>query len=78
MIFDGVNIKFVCQHKHLGLTLSENMKWKAHTDPILISASRMIGIMRKLKYIFSRRALNKTYISFVRPILIRGLGRKHG
>ena len=25
--------------------------------------------MRKLKYVFSRRALNQTYISFVRPVL---------
>ena len=69
MIFDGVNIKFVSQHKHLGLTLSENMKWKAHIDSILTSASRIIGIMRKLKYVFSRRALNQTYITFVRPVL---------
>ena len=29
----------------------------------------MIGITRKLKYVFSRRALNQTYISFVRPVL---------
>ena len=69
LIFDGVNIKFVSQHKHLGLTLSENMKWKAHIDSVLTSASRMIGIMRKLKYVFSRCALNQTYISFVRPVL---------
>ena len=32
LIFDGVNIKFVSQHKNLGLTLNENMKWKAHKD----------------------------------------------
>ena len=69
MIFDDVNIKFVSQHKHLGLTLSEYMKWKAHIDSILTSASRMIGFMRKLKYVFSRRALNQIYISFVRPVL---------
>ena len=69
LIFDGVNIKFVSQHKHLGLTLSENMKWKSHIDSILTSASRMIGIMRKLKYVFSRRALNQIYISYVRPVL---------
>ena len=67
LIFDGVNIKFVSQYKHLGLTLSENMKRKAHIDSILTSASRTTGIMRK--YVFSRRALNQSYISFVRPVL---------
>ena len=53
LIIDGVNIKFVPNHKHLGLTLGENMKWKDHIESILTSASRMIGIMRKLKFVFS-------------------------
>ena len=52
LLFDNVTVKFVSQHKHLGLTFSENMKWKCHIDSILNSASRMIGIMRKLKYIY--------------------------
>ena len=29
----------------------------------------MIGIMRKLKYVFSRRSLNQIYVSYVRPVL---------
>ena len=45
------------------------MKWKSHIDSILTSASLMIGIMRKLKYEFSRRALNRIYTSYVRPVL---------
>ena len=65
LLFDNVIVKFVSQHKHL----SENMKWKYHIDSILTSASRMIGIMRKLKYVFSRRSLNQIYISYVRPVL---------
>ena len=69
LLFDNVIVKFVSQHKHLGLTFSENMRWKYHIDSILTSASRMIGIMRKLKYVFSRRSLNQIYISYVRPIL---------
>ena len=50
LLFENVTVKFVSEHKHLGLTFSENMKWKCHIDSILTSASRMIGIMRKLKY----------------------------
>ena len=45
------------------------MKWNAHIESILDRASRIIGIVRKLKYVFSRRALNQTYISFIRPAL---------
>ena len=29
----------------------------------------MLGVMRKLKYMFSRQALNQMYISYVRPLL---------
>ena len=68
LLFDNVTVKFVSQHKHLGLTFSENMKWKCHIDSILTSASRMIGIMRKLKYVFSRRSLNQIYVTYVRPV----------
>ena len=29
----------------------------------------ILGIMRKLKYSFSRQALNQMYVSYVRPLL---------
>ena len=47
IVFDGVNVKFVKDHKHLGITLSDNMKWNKHIESILSSASRIIGIMKK-------------------------------
>ena len=68
-VFDGVNIKFVKHHKHLGLTLSENMKWDQHIETILKSASKIIGKMGKLKYNFTRKALNQIYLSCVGPNL---------
>ena len=69
IVFDGVNIEFVKHHKHLGLTLTANMKWDQHIETILKSTSKIIGIMRKLKYNFTRKALNQIYLSYVRPIL---------
>ena len=62
-------MKFVKNHKHLGLTLSNNIKWDKHIETKLKSASKIIGIMRKLKNIFSRIPLNQIYISYVRPLL---------
>ena len=40
-----------------------------HIENILASASKVIGLMRKLKYTFSRIALNQIYTSYARPIL---------
>ena len=41
LLYDNVTVKVVSQHKHLGLTFSENMKWKCHIDSILTKASRI-------------------------------------
>ena len=56
IILDGTPIKFVTEHKHLGLTCSCNRQWHSHIENIIKSASEVIGIMRKFK--FSRIALN--------------------
>ena len=48
IVFDGVSVKFVKDHKHLVLILSNNMKWDKHIETIPKSASKVIGIMRKL------------------------------
>ena len=69
LIFDGTQIQFVDDHKHLGLTLSKNGKWHSHIENILNSAAKVIGIMRKLTFPLNRIALNHIYMSFVLPIL---------
>ena len=67
--FDGNPITFVSSHKHLGLTFTNNGRWQNHIENIVKAASKIIGIMRKLKYTFHRVALNQIYISYVLPIL---------
>ena len=67
--FNNILINFVENHKHLGLTLSYNGQWHSHIETILISAYKMLGVMRKLKYRFTRQALNQMYVSYVRPLL---------
>ena len=67
--FNNTLINFVENHKHLGLTLSYNGQWHSHIETILSSAYKMLGVMRKLKYRFTRQALNQMYVSYVRPLL---------
>ena len=68
LIFNGTQIQFVDDLKHLGLTLSKNGKWHSHIDKILNSAAKVID-MRKLKFTLNRIALNQIYMSYVLPIL---------
>ena len=69
LYFENTLINFVADHKHLGLTLSNNGQWHKHIENIITNAAKVIGIMRKLKYTFNRQALNQIYISYVLPIL---------
>ena len=67
--FNDSIINFVESHKHLGITLTFNGQWHTHIETILCSAYKVLGIMRKLKYRFTRQALNQMYVSYVRPLL---------
>ena len=44
-------------HTHLGVTLSSDAKLNNHIENIILSVSRHLGILRKLKYRLSRQNL---------------------
>ena len=67
--YDGNLLNNVDKHKHLGLVISSNNKWTNHIDSILISASKQVDYLRKLKYQLPRTVLNKLYCTYIRPLL---------
>ena len=67
LVFDNIPISFVDGHKHLGLTLSSTGQWHSHVENIVNSASKILAIMRKLKYSISRNALNQMNMSYLLP-----------
>ncbi len=69
LTFQNTDISFVEHHKHLGVTLSNNGKWHEHINNIMTSTSKVLGIMKKLKFKLCRKSLNQIYISYMRPIL---------
>lgn len=69
LMFDNTPVIFVNDHKHIGLTLSNNGKWHTHVNNIIESTSKVLGIMRHLKFKIGRKALNQIYVSYMRPIL---------
>ena len=77
--FDGTPIRFEEERKHLGLTLSSNGQWHSHIDNIISSASKVLGIMRTLKFSFSRTALYQIFIVYFdhTRILMYRLGWLH-
>lgn len=56
-------------HKHLGLTFSNNCNWTEHISNITTAAWTRLNLLRVLKFKLTRHALEKLYISFIRPLL---------
>ena len=69
LVFDNIPINFVDSHKHLGVTFSSTGQWHSHIENIVLSATKILGIMSKLKYSISRNALNQMYMSFLLPLV---------
>ena len=69
VIFDDKPLQSVTTHKHLGLILSDNLKWTTHIDSIIQSVAKFADVMTKLKYKLDRKTLENIYISYVRPKL---------
>ena len=46
-----------------------NGQWHTHIENIANSATKILGIMRKLKYYISRNALKQMYMSYLLPVV---------
>ena len=66
--FDGKFIPLTSDHKHLGITFSEEAKWNKHVGNLIKIVSKHICVLRKLKYKLNRKKLEKLYLIYIRPI----------
>jgi len=65
----GKPVKRVQEHKHLGLTLTQNLSWDSHIKSVCNKAAARIGRLRKCMYTLPLSALESIYITGIRPIL---------
>ena len=72
LLMNNIVIKNVSDHKHLGLTLSDDGSWIKHIDMITKKAFSRVNILRKFKFILDRKTLEKIYVTFIRPLLEYG------
>ena len=59
--FDGKFIPLTSDHKHLGITFSEEAKWNKHVGNLIKIVSKHICVLRKLKYKLNRKNLDRNY-----------------
>ncbi len=65
-------VKFVDEHKHVGIWLNRKLDRKTHISNLASKANNRMGILRKFKYRLPRVVLNQCYLSYVRPLMEYG------
>ena len=68
LIFDNMTIKQVSHYKHLGLVFQHDMRWETHCSSQIEKMHRALNMLKSLKYSLSRKALERAYKTFIRPI----------
>jgi hypothetical protein len=66
---DGTKLQEVSSYTNLGLTFSKNMSWKPHIDRITNKAAKRIAILKRNQFKLPRIALEKIYLTMIRPVL---------
>ncbi len=56
-------------HKHLGVILSNDLKWTKHIDHIHAKSNKPLGMIKAASHNMPRRCLDKAYSTVVRPTL---------
>ena len=72
LFMNNTQIKDVSEHKHLGIILQSNAKWKSQIDSIITKCSKRLNVLASLKFKFKRNTLETLYKSFIRPCMDYG------
>jgi hypothetical protein len=67
LFLNGHPIKEVYKHKHLGITISYNLKWDEHINDVVNSCSKRLNMLRSLKFKLNKKTLEIIYFAFIRP-----------
>ena len=69
LVFNDAKVQFATSQKHLGLILDFKLDFNDHTDSKINKCNKIIGIIKILSLILSRKSLLTIYKPFARPNL---------
>ena len=70
---EGTSIDQVTTFNFLGITISDDLTWKSHTNKIITKLNRSIGVIRRLQSFVPCTVLKTLYNSLILPHLQYGL-----
>ena len=66
---EGQAVTVTDNHRHLGVVLSEDLKWSKHAQCILAAASKRAGLLRLMARDLPLPVASILYVYYVRPVL---------
>ena len=69
LVFNDTKVQLANSQKHLGLILDSKLDFNEHIDNKINKCNKIIGLMKRLSLILSRKSLLTICTSFVRPNL---------
>ena len=64
---DGQKSSPVKNHPHLGVMLSDELRWNSHVNNIVNKANKSLGFVKRDLYPSPESAKRSVYVSVVRP-----------
>ncbi|CAF0790016.1 unnamed protein product [Didymodactylos carnosus] len=59
------NLKYVCEHVQLGLTITSKLYWEPHIDTLIATADKVVGLIKFLSHISSCKVLELASNTFI-------------
>ena len=64
----GTNVEMVSKFTYLGVTLDEELKWKAHAEDVHKKVSKRLGLLRRIRSSLTLQAAQAVYKNIIEPI----------
>ena len=64
---NGVELERVTQYKCLGVIIDESLSFKYHIESIVKTMQQKLGMVRRIKHLFTQDQLSKLYWGFILP-----------
>merc|ERR1712141_298014 len=77
LLFNGIPIERVVEHKHLGVWLTPDLSWSRHVHHICMRANSKLSVLRRIKYL-SRPVLDILYKQQIRSVIDYGMAVYYG
>ena len=69
LYFNGVQIKEVTEHKHVGVTLCNNLSWSSHLNETELKSNKRLDILKYVQFKLDRKSLETLYKMYVRSVI---------